>query len=308
METRTDPPLISVLVPTRNRAVLVQDTIQSVLAQQWGDFELVISNNHSSDNTREVLDEIAASDKRVRVVSPPETLPMTAHWNWAWSQLRGTYGTLLSDDDIWEPTFLQTVVEAAQAHAEFDVVATNYYYWDDTRPSEVHLRKLTFDIGTGPVANPLEAMLKHNLIFLNCAIMRRDAFVEIGGYGASHVGDYELWIKAAIAEKRFYYIHEPHLKYRIHGAQITDSTRVTQLTAEMLEDYVSQPGIPWKMRERLRRSASGTWALIGKSELTAKQSKEENEARSYFLRGLKVCPWHPANWIGIARTLFPSRA
>ncbi|MBC7805138.1 MAG: glycosyltransferase [Akkermansiaceae bacterium] len=305
MDPSADQPLISVLIPTRNRAVLVQETIRSVLTQQWGHFELVISNNNSSDNTQEVLEEIAAGDKRVRVVSPPELLPMTAHWNWAWSQLRGKYGALLSDDDLWEPTFLGTMAEAVREHPDLDVAATDFLFWKEGDERPLQHRDANLKQYAGVVPDPLQATLKHNLFFLNCSIMRRETFAELGGYGPTFVGDYELFVKAALAGKQFYYIPEAHLKYRVHATQATDS-KLIRLTAEMLEGYIHRSDLPWGVRQRIRRTAGGTWALVGQYQRTERKP-EEAAPMACFLRGVKVCPWHPANWVGIAQSVLPSR-
>ena len=72
----------SIVIPTRNRANLVPTAVQSVLEQDHGDFELIISDNSDADRageTRAVLDA-ALEDPRVRYVRPPRTLAMVDHW------------------------------------------------------------------------------------------------------------------------------------------------------------------------------------------------------------------------------------
>lgn len=303
MQTGKADPLVSVLIPTRNRAELMQETVQSVLAQRWRDFELVLSNNHSTDDTQQVLEKMAEQDSRIRLIAPPEPLGMTAHWNWAWKQTRGKYVAFLSDDDIWEPTFLQTVVALAEERPDLDIIATNYAYWYMDKEGLLETRSSVPSDIQGVVANPLEAMLKYNLIFLNSNLMRSSAFQDVAGFGPSYIGDFELWIKAALAEKKFFYVNEPHMKYRMHTSQMSQPVELTKMCAEMLERYLDFPGTTWSRRQRIRRATGGTWALVGKNARDAAHPAVPEPPLHYLFRGLKICPWHPVVWRGILSTL-----
>ncbi|MCA9109881.1 MAG: glycosyltransferase family 2 protein, partial [Planctomycetaceae bacterium] len=87
----TDRPRFSIVMPTRNRACLFRSALQSALAQTCGDFEVVISNNQSSDNTNEVARTF--DDPRVRYFETDQTLPMSRNWEFALSNARGEYVT-----------------------------------------------------------------------------------------------------------------------------------------------------------------------------------------------------------------------
>jgi glycosyltransferase involved in cell wall biosynthesis len=94
-------PLFSVVIPTRNRAHLLRDAIQSVLGQDFDDYELIVSDNCSRDDTAEVVREVGG--ERARYVRPPGSLSMPDHWEFALEQARGRYVTYLCDDDAWAP-------------------------------------------------------------------------------------------------------------------------------------------------------------------------------------------------------------
>lgn len=297
-------PLVSVLIPTRNRANIVPETIDSVLRQTWGDFELVISNNHSKDNTAAVLEEYARRDSRIRLITPPEEFAMTDHWNWAWTQLKGIYGTFLSDDDLWEPTFLQTVVGLAQKHPEVDVVGTGFTHWHPSDPAKTAPREAKLAEFDGHIADPLALQLKYFLFHLNCSLIRRATFFEVGGYGPTIVGDSELWIKAALAGKKFYFTSESLLKYRVHEGQASDD-QMCEYLANMVETLPKRPGVTWRQSLRLRRAAGGFWALAAKGKVL---SGSKPSLLTLYANGIKACPWHPANWIGMAQTLLKQPA
>jgi glycosyltransferase involved in cell wall biosynthesis len=102
-------PFISVVIPTRNRGHLVGQAIQSVLWQDFDDYELIVSDNCSADGTAEAVRE--AGGGRALYVRPDRVLSMPDHWEFALDHARGRYVTYLCDDDVWVPGALARVVE-----------------------------------------------------------------------------------------------------------------------------------------------------------------------------------------------------
>jgi glycosyltransferase involved in cell wall biosynthesis len=114
--TRT--PLFSVVIPTYNRSDLVQGAVRSVLGQTFDDFEVVVSDNCSEDDTRDVIEGF--QDPRVRYVRTPTHGVIADSWEFARSQARGTLVMMLSDDDALVHNALARFAEEHQHHgAEF---------------------------------------------------------------------------------------------------------------------------------------------------------------------------------------------
>ena len=132
----THEPLFSVVIPTRNRARLLRYALQSVLEQTFDDYEVVVSNNNSRDDTKAVVESV--DNAKVRYVETDRTLAMPDHWEFALDQTRGQYVTYLCDDDAWSPTLLQRVADVMPTHRpKIIVVGTGLYYgqnwFDETR-------------------------------------------------------------------------------------------------------------------------------------------------------------------------------
>lgn len=109
-------PFFSVVMPTRNRAELLPFAIRSVLNQSFGDFEIIVSDNFSTDQTREVVESIG--DQRIKYFRTASSLPMGDSWEFALSQATGRYITFLSDDDAYAKLFLEklsTVINSESA-------------------------------------------------------------------------------------------------------------------------------------------------------------------------------------------------
>jgi glycosyltransferase involved in cell wall biosynthesis len=91
------PPLFSIVIPTYNRSELLQGTVRSVLGQSFRDFEVVVSDNCSEDDTRDVVNGF--QDPRVRYVRTPHHTAIGDSWEFARGQARGSLVMMLSDDD-----------------------------------------------------------------------------------------------------------------------------------------------------------------------------------------------------------------
>src|SRR5258705_9700603 len=123
-------PFFSIVIPTRNRAHLLRYALQSALNQDFDDYEIIVSDNCSEDNTAQVVKE--APGDLIRYVRPEKSLSMPDHWNFALDQIRGRYVTYLCDDDALAPTALQRVYEAIEQHkSKLVVLGTAVYYGDN---------------------------------------------------------------------------------------------------------------------------------------------------------------------------------
>lgn len=124
----------SIVVPTRNRAGKLRHALQGAVSQWFDDFEVVVSDNHSTDDTPRVIDEFLGPS--VRRVKPPESLSMTAHWNFAIGQARGERVLFLCDDDALLPDALAQLDRIARDWHDPDIMqfeAATYVYADGVR-------------------------------------------------------------------------------------------------------------------------------------------------------------------------------
>lgn len=96
-------PKVSICIPTYNQVRYVGEAVASALAQDCEDLEVVVSDNHCTDGTAELL--AGVRDPRLLVVRPPEHLPVALNFNFCASQIRGRYLSFLSSDDVLEPAF-----------------------------------------------------------------------------------------------------------------------------------------------------------------------------------------------------------
>ena len=102
-------PFFSVVIPTRNKAAYLPIAIQSTLNQTFKDFEIIVNDNFSSDNTEEIAKSF--DDDRIKYFKTTEALPMNESWKNALSRAEGEYITFLGDDDAHSHIFLERMKE-----------------------------------------------------------------------------------------------------------------------------------------------------------------------------------------------------
>ena len=111
-------PLVSVVTPVYNDEPYIEECIDSVLTQQYSDFEYIICDNHSTDRSGEIARDLARTDERVRVIQPPTFLPQAPNFNFALTQIarEAQYVKLIfSDDRLFEHCVGELVAVAAAA-------------------------------------------------------------------------------------------------------------------------------------------------------------------------------------------------
>ena len=111
---------VSVVIATYNRAYIIRDALESVLGQTYRDFEILIVDDGSSDNTHEIVESFR-SDK-IRFIRHDDNRGVSAAWNTAIREAKGSLIAFLDSDDVWRPNYLERQVKFFSTHPEVAVV------------------------------------------------------------------------------------------------------------------------------------------------------------------------------------------
>jgi glycosyltransferase involved in cell wall biosynthesis len=193
----SQPPKISVLIPTYNYARFLPEAIESVLAQDFADFELLICDDRSTDNTAEVLAKYAGRDPRIRVQLHPANLGMVNNWNYCLAQARGEYiKFLFGDDKLAHPTALGKLVRLLESNPKATLAACGRTVLDE-RSLVTGLRQ-TFSEGLHPRRDVIiRCLMEHaNLIGEPSAVLFRKSDAE-NGFDPVYrqIVDLDLWFR-----------------------------------------------------------------------------------------------------------------
>ena len=168
-----DGPLVSIGVPTYNRVAGMRRAVESVLAQTYTNWELLISDNASTDDTAEEVARLAASDERISVVTQPRNLGPTGNFNQVLTGRRGDYVLIVADDDWIAPNYLEECVGLLERDPSVAVAGGADVYFRD---GEEYVRGPAVDVlhgSPGRRLNDYYAQVYFNATFYG--VMRRSA-------------------------------------------------------------------------------------------------------------------------------------
>lgn len=206
-------PTVSVLMPLYNAARYLDEAIDSILAQTWTDFELLVIDDGSTDGSREKV--AARTDARIRLESMPRNQGVVAALNHGLQLVRGTFIARMDADDIAQPERLARQLAYLEKHPEVGALGTDFECFGGASP-ESWVRY--FD-----AENLHIALLFENPICHPTVMLRRSALDESGrGYpvDAPHAEEYALWLRLA-ARTRLANLPDRLLRYRVHEHQVS---------------------------------------------------------------------------------------
>lgn len=143
------PPLVSIGLPVFNGARFLSQAIDSILAQSFTDFELVISDNGSTDETPDICQRYTAADPRVRYFRLNQNMGAAFNYNRVFGLSRGTYFRWAAHDDIISPHFLQVCLDVLGSHiqiADSPAIVYPRSAWIDENGNVIHLDRCPMHI------------------------------------------------------------------------------------------------------------------------------------------------------------------
>lgn len=197
-------PTVSVIIATYNRAHYICDAIDSVLAQTYKDYEIIVVDDGSTDNTKEMLDKY---NGKIRYTYQANS-GVSAARNLGVNLSKGQYLAFLDSDDMWLPEKLEKQMEAIKEDG-VGLVHTSKYMVDSNGNFTGDIRPLY------PAKNIYDLINNHNICM--SVLAKKDLVIKAGMFdeGISGSEDKDLWIRMAKLSK-ITFLKEPLIKYRVH--------------------------------------------------------------------------------------------
>ncbi len=208
----TKDPIVSVIIPVYNQAEYLRAAIDSVLAQTWREFELIVVDDGSIDGTPDVIHSYGNQVFGFR----KENGGGASALNYGLRRARGRWIAWLSADDAWEPTKLGRQLEAVEGKPEVGLVYTDYIWIDRAGKP---LRRFSMPTVSSR-ASRLLRLLWGSYVNGSSALIRREVFDQVGLFDERDrfTPDYDFWLRLAMDHEALR-VPEPLVRYRIHGAQ-----------------------------------------------------------------------------------------
>lgn len=285
-------PVVSVIIPTYNRANLIGKAIKSVLEQTYQDFEIIVVDDGSTDNTVDIIKGFKKKDERFKYIRYKKNRGCSAARNAGIKVARGKYIAFQDSDDEWFQEKLEKQVEVFKnASPEVGVVYAEFWRIKDNRktnipPSWIKQKE----------DNIYKELLKGNFIGTPVVLVRKECFEKVGLFD-EHISafeDWELWIRIS-KYYHFKFIDKP-LAVSYHTSNSVNSNRDNHIRARKL--------ILKKHFQEISKNnklLSNHYFRIGTSLYSNNDFKIK---RDYLVRAIKVYPFNVKLLIALLVLLF----
>ncbi len=317
------PRTVSIILPTYNRARFLPQALSSIRDQQFSDWELIVVDDGSTDETRDVVPRLTAEFAQpVRYIYQENQGAYGAR-NTGLDHARGKYIAFYDSDDVWLPHHLADCVQALEAHPEVDwvygacrmmnestgeIIAENTFYVDGKpRPFLSLKNQAAGSLRIVNDGNVLVAMIEHGLYNgLQNSLLRATLFdgMRFEHDARNEAEDQLVVIRVLAKGHRLAYFDNVHVIYRVHesnssaagsGGDLSRQQRVIGLMIAGYEKLLREgdwsPVVRRALRRRLARECF--WC---QGYATLWQSGQRQDAIKMFRRGLMYWPWGWQYW------------
>ncbi len=269
-------PMVSVIIPTHNRADFLTEAIDSVLAQTWRDFEILVVDDGSTDGTRDVIGEYG---DRIRYFHKPHRGPSSAR-NLGASKAHGNFLAFLDSDDIWEPDKLDIQMNFALSHPDIKLISCGGYVLGNPRRRKSEIgRDLSGDLFLN--------LYQRSFINTSGVVLTRDSFLQVGRFDETirTAEDYDLWLRVA-REFPMAHLDAPLVGIRKHSVKLSkNKLELRKNGIRVLQTHFDPERIPQRI---YRRRLADLYLYLGRGYL---KLRDFPAARDSFRHSLGLTPF-----------------
>ncbi|HEY9669428.1 MAG TPA: glycosyltransferase family 2 protein [Coleofasciculaceae cyanobacterium] len=261
-------PKVSICIPTYNRANYLVYAVNSVLNQTYPDFELIICDDGSTDNTPEKVSQW--NDSRIHYIRHVTNRGRSHNMYSGFEASNGEYFIKFDDDDALAPEFLEKTVTVLDTESSVDFVCTNHWIINsqgkkiESATLENSAKWGKDKLQRGVIADLLTETFKYQSLQVGSTLFRRACLEEVNYMRSQADGceDFDLLVRLALAGKTGYFLPEFLMEYRFHGSQTSLKQKLHFLSAKVfcLNSYT----FPNQDLEQLRiHKLAGTKEALG---------------------------------------------
>jgi glycosyltransferase involved in cell wall biosynthesis len=298
-------PRVSIITPTFNCGAFIERTLNSVMAQSFRDYEVIVVDDGSTDGTGELL---APWRDRINYFYQPNGGLAHAR-NVAVSRSRGALLAYLDSDDLWHPHKLQRQVEFMDSHPECGLVHTELTIIDDD--DRIIMDRWYAGSGYVPARGTrLIDFINDNNMQVPSVMERRECYEEVGGFDERfrRLEDYLHWFRVVLLGRSVGYIDEPLALYRRRSGSLSrNQAAMHQALIDMFRVLVEEHGL----RERLDEAAAAALQRRVDSARRGlpyhlRQQGREDLARRECWGLIRSAPYELAHYLELLKSCIPN--
>lgn len=292
-------PHFSVIIPTFNGEYFIAETIESVLNQTFTDFEIIIVNDGSTDNTSTILKKYQLKDPRIKVITIPNSGGPTTPMNVGIMNTNGKYIAFLDHDDLWHPSKLEIVYSIFLQNPYIGFVGSNVTILNEKDTSVTNAYASTHNHSI-PRENILAGKYFNTFSML---VIRRTTIEKVGMLDTNFFifADYEMIIRMTINDIPHIFLEQPLITYRVHQNNTSSLLRSADRRIIDLEKILIKYE---KYFKEHTKSLSILMSTIGHIHLLNKNKKESS---LYFKKAIYYDKYNPLGYIKLFSALINSK-
>ncbi len=311
MHTNTQKDLISVVIPAYNCGKYIPETLDSILNQTYRNFEIVVVDDGSTDDTQEALRPYSGKIKYFH----QKNGGLANARNRGLELAKGSYLALCDGDDIWLPNKLELQHACFEVHNRLGMVFSDFSSFNDAGPlapswskkyfntifenygltlDSIFQKKINLhDLNTLYAGNITTTMFLGNIVMPSTVMIKRECINSVGKFREKYKNDsdYDLFLRIA-AEYESGYLDLPLMKYRILKNSLSQRSKKQIIgvpeVIDIIETFLEQrPSFRKKNLRMVNQRFSGLFYETGYAHFSRVNLKE---ARKYFLKAIRHHP------------------
>lgn len=278
-------PKISIIIPTYSQAGFLKQCLQSVIDQTVSDWEVIIVNNFSTDNTLDVIQSFR--DERIKSINYLNKGVIAASRNEGMRYAKSDLIAFLDSDDWWEENKLASVLNYFDHHADVDLVCHDEWLFKEGKKIKV--------LKYGAQSNYRDLLFKGNALSTSAVTLKKEVFDAIDGFSEdpqlAGVEDYDCWLRLAKNNCRMKFIHEPLGYFRDHDESF--SSKIEKHCAHHLYLF-EQHFKDWQPKTLyycflMRKRLGGVYRMSGRQLMRDRKSRVIG--KQYLWKAMRMNPF-----------------
>lgn len=207
--------LVSIITPTYNCGKFISETIESVLNQSYKNWELIIVDDCSTDNTKEIVENYLLKDERIRYITLSSNSGAAVTRTTAMKLAKGEFMAFLDSDDLWYPNKIEVQLDFMKRNG-YNITCTQY---EQINENGIKLNKVI----------PIRAKTNYNGVLLTCPVGNSTVMYNVKSLGKFEVpnirkrNDDALWLQMLKKEKNIYGLDVTLMQYRVRNNSISSN-------------------------------------------------------------------------------------
>lgn len=282
---------ISVIIPAYNRVNYLREAIESVLAQTYEKYEILVIDDGSTDNTRELVNNYA---DRIRYIYQDNKGPSAAR-NSGIKNANGDLIAFLDSDDIWHTDKLAQQVAAFDGDPSLGIVATGYEVID----TKYQIQSVNI-LKKGELKDIRNNHLYKNFFPTPTVMIKKKCFEKVGFFNETlqFAEDWEMWLRV-MADFNFGYISRPLTKVRVHPVSIT-TTSVNNNILDWMKVIDLHSSNDSYLKGAILRRKRTSWLHL--NHAVVHRGKNINLERLFMIKSILAWPlWFPGRYVFFLR-------